>query len=137
MFKPVFKVRKLKGVPLPILLLSFSWLPGKIVGLSLGFAVLIDPRYFDDEPTIRHELIHCRQFWQNGMALHFLRYWLSEAYRLNAEVEAFREELACINEASYESRLSDFASALSESYGLRIAHHDAKTLLDLDHKHRA
>jgi hypothetical protein len=119
-------------VPFRIPLIRTSWLPGRIVGLSLGVAILLDPRYFYDEPTIRHELIHCRQFWRNGLILHFLRYWLSKSYRLHAEVEAFREELAYINESAYESQLGAFATALSESYGLSIGQGQAKNLLDIN-----
>jgi hypothetical protein len=126
------------GVPFAVPLIRTTWLPGKIVGLSLGFAVLLDPRYFTDEPTIRHELVHCRQFWRQGLVLHFLRYWLSKSYRLKAEVEAFREELACNNELSdpsgieYEAHLNDLASSLSKCYGLPIAHAQARNLLDIE-----
>ncbi len=108
------------------------WLPGNIVGLSLGIAVLIDPRYFEDEPTLRHELIHCRQFWRNGLVIHFFRYWCSKPYRLAMEVEAFREELAWIPREHYDHRLEAFATALTDSYGLKLAQNQARQLIDIN-----
>ena len=108
------------------------WLPGNIVGLSLGIAVLIHPRYFEDEPTLRHELIHCRQFWRNGLVIHFLQYWCSKPYRLAMEVEAFREELAWTPQEQYDQRLKAFAAALADSYGLKLAQHQARQLIDIN-----
>lgn len=111
-----------RAVPVPVLIVPS--LPGRLVGICLGPAVLVRHDYGDDWPTIVHELEHCKQFWRGGAIVHFLRYYLSRAYRFRAEVQAFRAELDACGAPERRVRLDDAARALATGYGLRI---DAKT----------
>ncbi len=128
---PLFQWRRTEGLPFPVLVVGMRRLPGRIVGISLGPAVFVQQRYLADEATILHELVHSRQFWRNGLILHFLRYWLSRSYRLRMEVEAFRAELAWRSPREYPSQLEQAAQALSGRYGLRLPPEQARRLLDI------
>jgi hypothetical protein len=118
-------------IPFRIGIIFTRWLPKKIIGVSLGFFVLIDRRYAHDEPTIVHELIHCQQFWRGGLLVHFLRYWLSSSYRQSSEVEAFRAELALVSQETYAARLLANAESLATAYRLKLSVAEAILLLDL------
>lgn len=111
-----------RAVPVPVLVVSR--LPGRLVGVCLGPAVLLRHDYADDWPTIVHELEHCKQFWRGGAVLHFLRYTFSRHYRLDAELAAFRAELDACEEPQRRERLDDAARALATGYRLAL---DAKT----------
>lgn len=107
-----------RAVPVPVLIVSR--LPGRLVGVCLGPAVLVRHDYGDDWPTIVHELEHCKQFWRGGVLVHFVRYYVSRRYRLQAELEAFRAELLACDAAERRHRLDDAARALATGYGLRL-----------------
>jgi hypothetical protein len=114
----------------PALLLVPKRLPGRLIGLSLGPVIIIEQAFATDQPTVLHELAHCRQFWKNGLVLHFLRYWWSAKYRLNAELEAFSIELAACTQAERKVRLKTSANALSNGYRLSICPDQCEALLD-------
>ena len=116
---------------LPALVIVLPWLPGSILGISMGPAILLHDEVADDAPTLVHELVHSRQFWNNGLVVHFLRYWLSRPYRQAMEVEAFQAELRCREGHEYEDCLDAAARALAHRYGLKIAESSARELLDI------
>ena len=116
-----------RAIPVPVLIVPN--LPGRPVGICLGPAVLVRHDYGDDWPTIVHELEHCKQFWRGGAIVHFLRYYLSRAYRLKAELQAFCAELDACGVPERRSRLDDAACALSTGYGLRIDQSTCRRLL--------
>jgi hypothetical protein len=120
-----------KALPLPVPKIGLPWLPGSIVGISLGCAILVKQNYVNDEATIQHELVHCRQFWSKGLIVHFVRYWFSSQYRQAMEVEAFRAELELQEEAHYLKHLNDASCALAQRYGLKLSEAEARKLLDL------
>lgn len=107
------------------------WLPGSLLGVCLGPVVLLHRRLMLDEPSIEHELTHSRQFWKNGLVLHFVRYWLQPSYRQAMEVEAFSTELRHRSLDEYPSCLEAAASSLSSRYGLRIDLATARMALDV------
>jgi hypothetical protein len=109
-------------VPVPVV--SVKRLPGRLVGISLGAAVLVRDDYRDDWPTVVHELEHCKQFWRRGMLLHFVRYYANRNYRLDCELEAFGAELAACNSAERGHRLDDAARSLATGYRIGL---DART----------
>jgi hypothetical protein len=109
---------------LPVPVLVVPRLPGRLVGVCLGPAVLLREDYADDWPTVVHELEHCKQFWRGGAMLHFLRYTFSRGYRLDAELQAFRAELDACEDEQRRERLDDAARALATGYRLAL---DAKT----------
>jgi hypothetical protein len=114
-------------IPVPII--SSPWLPGRIVGLSLGFAVLVRDDYANDEPTLVHELVHCKQFFRSGGLLHFFRYFLSTQYRLSTEIEAYKAELASCDFTIKAARLDESACALANGYRLNLSAAQCKALL--------
>jgi hypothetical protein len=106
------------------------WLPGSLLGICLGPVVLLHHSLMLDQPSIEHELVHSRQFWRNGLVLHFLRYWLQPSYRQAMEIEAFSAELGNRPEDEYQRCLEMAASSLSSRYGLSIDVVSAKCALD-------
>jgi hypothetical protein len=127
----MFKVKtaRIRQVPFPIPIFQCNFLPGNIVGLSLGIAIALDERFYEDSPTITHELVHCRQFWRNGLVLHFLRYWLCKSYRQAMELEAFLAELSIDPDIDASYRLQVAANALASAYGLKLTVQEASNLL--------
>ena len=75
---------------MPVLIVVVPTLPGRLLGLSMGPIVVLEDSVAQDLGTLEHELVHTKQFWRNGLVLHFLRYWMSRNYRLAMELEAFR-----------------------------------------------
>lgn len=105
-------------VPVPLLVLDR--MPGRLVGLSMGLFVILRRDYAHDRPTLVHELEHCKQFWRGGILLHMLRYYLSCAYRLKMELEAFRAEIEACPLAERPARLDDAARALASGYHIGL-----------------
>jgi hypothetical protein len=118
-------------VPYPIVVVATRFLPPRLLGISLGVAIVIHRNHGHDEATIVHELVHCRQFWRQGLVFHFLRYWLNANYRLKAEVEAFQAELELTTEHDYKERLSAYSASLAHAYRLNLSVTEARNLLDI------
>jgi hypothetical protein len=114
-------------VPVPIV--SIDRMPGRLIGLSLGLLIVIRSDHAADRPTIVHELEHCKQFWKGGLLVHMLRYWSSRGYRLRAELEAFRAELAACDGAERAERLDDAARSLATGYHVGLDIHACRHLL--------
>jgi len=79
------------------------------------------PEHKNDEGLLKHELIHVKQFWLNGLLIHAIGYRFSKSYRLKCEVEAYREQLkylpATIDLGYYKWIYAGF---MAEKYGLGI-----------------
>jgi hypothetical protein len=101
---------------LPVPVLAVERMPGRLIGLSMGVFVIIRSDFAADRPTVIHELEHCKQFWRGGAIIHMARYYLSRAYRLKVEVEAFRAEIAACEPHNAAARLDEAARALSSGY---------------------
>jgi len=101
---------------LPVPVLAVERMPGRLIGLSMGVFVIIRSDFSADRPTVIHELEHCKQFWRGGAIVHMARYYLSRAYRLKVEVEAFRAEIAACEPHTAAARLDEAARALSSGY---------------------
>jgi hypothetical protein len=125
-----FSLKSVYGI-IPVPIIASPWLPGRIVGLSLGFAVVVRDDYAHDEPTLVHELVHCKQFFRSGGLLHFVLYFLSTRYRLKTEIEAYRAEIDSCDDDLAISRLEESASALSHGYRLKLSPLQCKALLEL------
>jgi hypothetical protein len=114
---------------LPVPVLAFDRMPGRLVGLSMGLFVVVRSDYAADRPTLVHELEHCKQFWKGGVLLHMVRYYLSRDYRLRVEVEAFRAELDACAPGERIARLDDAARALATGYHVGLDVHACRHLL--------
>jgi hypothetical protein len=101
---------------LPVPVLAVERMPGRLIGLSMGVFVIIRSDFAADRPTVIHELEHCKQFWRGGAIVHMARYYLSRAYRLKVEVEAFRAEIAACEPQNAAARLDEAARALASGY---------------------
>jgi hypothetical protein len=130
MMRNRFSMKSVYGV-IPVPIIASPWLPGRIVGLSLGFAVVVRDDYAQDEPTLVHELVHCKQFFRSGGLLHFVLYFVSTKYRLRTEIEAYRAEIDSCEANVALSRLEESASALAHGYRLKLSASECKTLLEL------
>jgi hypothetical protein len=87
-----FRLTFLWGV-IPTLVIYLPFLTKQVIGICFGPVVFIHNSYAQDESTLVHELEHCKQFWSQGLVIHFLRYCLSQSYRLSCEIEAYAAEL--------------------------------------------
>ncbi len=113
----------------PAVLVVPKRLPGRLIGLSLGPLIVIEQASATDHPTLIHELEHSRQFWCGGLVLHFLRYWLSRQYRLEAELRAFTLELSHCSIKEQGIRLPLSAGALASGYSLELTADQCQSLL--------
>jgi hypothetical protein len=114
---------------LPVPVITLERMPGRLVGLCVGPFIVVREDYASDYPTIVHELTHCKQFWRGLTLLHLVRYYGSRQYRLKAEVEAFRAELAACPPAERRQRLHESARSLASSYSLGLDTHACRMLL--------
>jgi hypothetical protein len=116
-----------RALPVPIVVMQR--LPGRLVGLSMGMFIIVRADHAADRPTIIHELEHCKQFWRGWGVLHMLRYYFNRNYRLQAELEAFRAELAACSAAQHPTRLDEAARALATGYHIGLDFDTCKALL--------
>ena len=91
-----------------------------------GFVIFVDPDFKDDPGLIPHEQVHVDQFLRT-FGLHVFLYRFNKAYRFKSEVEAYREQLQHYPLAEYPQRLDDYATFLSEHYGLGVTKEQAIT----------
>jgi len=89
-----------------------------------GPVIFIRPEYRGDAGILAHEKLHAWQWWST-LGLHSFLYLLWPAYRLRAEVAAYRVQMACYP----DDRAAYFAKMLSERYGLRVTAAEALRLL--------
>ena len=75
-------------------------------GYATANKIVISPKYTNDKGLLDHELTHVRQ-WYRTFGFHSWLYKNKKKYRLNAEVEAYKEQLK-----SYPDKLSYFALVL-------------------------
>jgi hypothetical protein len=114
---------------LPVPFIGMTRMPKTLIGVCLGPLVIIRSSALTDYPTLVHELEHCKQFWRGGLIVHFLRYMLSQAYRLQAETQAFAAEVLACEEHERPARIQESARALALCYRLDITECDAISLL--------
>ena len=104
-------------------------MPDNFAGYARAWFIRIRPAYKDDKGLHEHELEHVRQFWRT-LGFHGLLYLVSKKYKLNAEVEAYQEQLkyapATTNIEHYRKL---YAQYISEDYGLDITPAEAEIKL--------
>lgn len=93
-------------------------------GTTRGPFIFIRPEYKDDIGLLEHEKIHVKQWWKNPL-FHGIMYLFSEKYRLNCEVEAYKEQL----KHCPANRRTLFAKYLVKDYNLKITLDKAKKIL--------
>jgi hypothetical protein len=97
------------------------WADGMTVTPRL---VVVHPRGRRDVGLLAHEAVHCRQMREVGMLRFWWRYFTCPAFRLWAEVEAYRVSLR-----HQPSGLRHFARALARGYLLDIDEQEAERLI--------
>lgn len=110
-----------------IVIYSDRLVPDRFAGYSYGPIVAIRPACRGDRGLLEHEFVHARQWWRGLGVIHAARYWLSRAYRLRAEVEAYREQLRWC--ASPDLAAKQFARFLVDKYDLGVTYDEALALL--------
>lgn len=86
--------------------------------------ILMRPQRAGDAALIAHEQTHCRQMVKEGTVRFWWRYFTSRDFRLAAELEAYRVQLA-LN----PSGLDTMADYLARHYWLGITSQQARALL--------
>ena len=121
---------KLNQWPPAIVIYSDLWLSpydGRVIPIPLLPIIQISKSSRDEADLLAHELVHVRQLWRTAW-LHVPLYLLNPVYRLQAEVEAFREQLR-VNGGRGRHIL---AQCLSENYKLYLPFAVALSLLSDD-----
>lgn len=104
------------------------FIPANSAGCARGPVIFIRPKYRDDIGLLRHEECHVRQWWHT-LGLHSILYLVSKAYRLKAEVEAYREQLKHPPANGSEEYRDKYAGFVSTGYGLDITKEQALEML--------
>jgi hypothetical protein len=112
----------------PYLLIYTDNVPKDSAGCANAFIVRIKPAYKDDIGLEMHEATHVRQFWRT-CGFHGLLYLLSKKYRLAAEVEAYRVQLANPPADHQDEYRGLYATFISKNYNLDIPEEAAYRLL--------
>lgn len=89
-------------------------LPDGTGGQAWLWFVKIRPKYKDDRGIHAHELYHVSEFWKNP--LYPILYTWSKSYRLQSEVNAYREQLKYYP----DDRTNLFAKFIVEDYNLDV-----------------
>jgi hypothetical protein len=100
------------------------FVPDRFAAITIWPFVFIKPQYKDDIGLRKHEEVHLRQFLST-YGLFWAFYLLSKKYRLNAEVEAYKEQLRWYD----DDRTVMFAVYISTKYKLNISVEAATALL--------
>lgn len=79
--------------------------------------IIIDPAYKDDIGLLKHEQKHAHQYKKE--LFHSIKYKLSKKYRLECELEAYKEQ---IKEYKYKSikECTWIIDALANKYNLKV-----------------
>ena len=109
---------------LPYLLFYTTNLPDNVGGIANGFIVRIKPKYKLDKGIHAHEEVHVKQ-WYKTLGFHSFLYKYSSKYRLNAEVEAYKEQLKYY----LDDRTNLFAKFIVEDYNLDVEQESITQLL--------
>lgn len=111
-------------VPIPIFY-SF-WIMDR-AAISLGLFIVVSKDLKHDKTTIQHELVHCKQFYRT-LGLHMILYSISDKYRLNSEIEAYRKT---IEVAGYteQSQSEWIVKSIYKDYELSITKAEIRELL--------
>lgn len=99
------------------------FVPSRFAAITVGFVILIRPKYKDDVGLLEHEKTHVRQFFRHFMFLYSFRYTFIKSWRLKYEAEAYQEQLKWSKDKAKDFQL--FASFLVEKYRLNISHDQA------------
>lgn len=98
-------------------------------GDARGWFIRIRPKYKDDIGLHQHELYHVSCFWKYGIIGRLL-YKFSKKWRLNEEVECYREQLKYAPATSNPAYYMDmYAGFIADDYGLDVSKGDALLLL--------
>jgi len=100
---------------------NFS-IPKRFAAHTRGPFVFIRPEHRGDTGLLSHELTHVKQWYKNPAFGLFYRF--SKKFRLNSEVQAYREQLK-----HSPNSVDLFAQYISEKYDLDISVDEAKRLL--------
>ena len=96
------------------------FIPAEHQACTRGPIIFIRPEYRGDRGLLEHEKVHRRQ-WLRTLGLHSLLYLFVEDYRLQAEVEAFREQAKHYP----DDRMPRFARLLASNYRIDITEDEA------------
>lgn len=100
-----------------------KFVPSRFAAVTYGPIILIRPAYKNDIGLLEHEKIHVKQFWRT-FGLTGLFYLFSKKYRLDCEIEAYKEQL------KYSpGREELYATFISTKYNIPISVSEAQKLL--------
>jgi hypothetical protein len=97
------------------------WADGMTVAPNL---VLVHPRVRGDAGLLAHEAVHARQMREVGLLRFWWWYFTCPAFRLWAEVEAYRVSLV-----HQPAAIRHFARTIADGYMLPVSAHTAERLL--------
>jgi hypothetical protein len=101
-----------------------SFIPNGYDAYTRGPFVFVRPEHKNDLGLIAHEKVHVRQ-WFCTLMLHPLLYLISDKYKLNSEVEAYKEQLKHYPKSTQENNLILFSGYLANNYNLNITQDEA------------
>jgi len=94
-------------------------------GASKFFMVWIREPYRGDKGLLEHEKMHVRQSYLGLFIIHQLAYTFSKWYRLQCEVQAYKEQLKHYD----DDRSEMFAGFIANHYNLDVTQEEALELL--------
>lgn len=93
--------------------------------LSPGL-VFLRPERRDDDALLAHEKVHCEQMLRVGWLAWWWRYLTDEAFRFDAEVQAYRRQAELRPQHIYI-----YAMALATRYRLDVTYEEALAALSM------
>ena len=73
--------------------ISYKEVDKEIKNYVSGCRIVIQPKYKEDNGILQHELTHVKQWYRGGLFISSWRYDESRKYRLQCEVEAYKNQM--------------------------------------------
>ena len=108
-----------------ILITSSRFVQPQHHACTRGPVIFIRPEHRNDAGLLAHEKVHVRQWWRT-LGLHSFLYLFSKAYKLRAEVEAYKVQAKY---AKGHDPMPTYAHFIATKYNLNITEEEALALL--------
>lgn len=118
------KIKFVYGILPAIIVYTNNIADTRFGAIANGPLIRMRPKYITDHGLHEHELTHVKQWWRT-LGLHGLLYAMSARYRLNSEIEAYREQL----KFGSASDVVWMTTAIQTKYDLNVSREKISELL--------
>lgn len=106
--------------------ISYKEVDGDIKNYTSSCRIVIQQKYKNDKGIFQHELTHIKQWYRGGLFIHSIRYKNNRTYRIQCEVEAYRNQMQYPDRNGHYLMVEEASEKLLwDRYDLRITKEEA------------